>query len=149
MFILGIRGKILDNRSSTHSTSPIEPQNTQKTKLYKACARSQWNNKWSTIAPLHLHIEHWSTSVIPFFMILSLVKIFTQAAVHTKNAFMQLALKPWHIKCFSVENNFSWGLQNSIVWTSIKLSTTNNWCIGGKWFEPRINRLQFPVLKCP
>ena len=54
---------------------------------------SQCSNKWATVSPLHLHIQHQLTKHTPLLRRLSWVKILPQAAIHTKKNTLLRAFK--------------------------------------------------------
>ena len=56
---------------------------------HKSKAIEQWMRRWSTDFPFLLHIQHQSKIKICRFLILSIVKIFSKVAVHTKRATLE------------------------------------------------------------
>ena len=80
------------------STSATFPKITQeipkawKTQFQKIPATGQCNRRWSTVSPLHWHIQHQRVKVFLHLKRLSQVKTSFQAAVQTKKRTLQGAL---------------------------------------------------------
>jgi len=76
----------LVNKSSTSLGITHSTPNKVRMQLHRSRATSQWSNKCSIDSSFFLHIQHPSTTTTFLFCRLSYVKIFPNAAVHTKNA---------------------------------------------------------------
>lgn len=72
------------NRSVTLFGKTQETPNDVRTKLQQWWAYSQWIRRWSTVSPLHQHMQHQSTIEKPLPLKLSPVIIFPHTADHTK-----------------------------------------------------------------
>ena len=76
----------LQNRSFTVRGMTQWTPNKPKTRDQRSKATEQWRNRWSTLSPLLLHIQHHSWIMRPRFRRLSIVRTFPKVAVHDRKA---------------------------------------------------------------
>ena len=68
LFLFSNNSFQLDRRSTTPWWNPLNPKNGKETWVHIAYATSHCNRIWSTLLPLHLHMQYESTKMILLLM---------------------------------------------------------------------------------
>ena len=99
--------------------SPTSPTKSQTyTSLHSSWEKSWWSRRWSTVFPLHRHIQHQFAREKPFLMRLSTIRIHPHTATHIRNTTL--------LGILTRQNDLPWERNNinatySIIKANIKL----------------------------